>query len=87
MAYKIYRKGRLFYIVDTTNNRKYSGLIRDVLVTRRTTEANDFFILGVKEWNKDKGINISEIRDENGQSYTVSAFKTFFERSNSQGEQ
>lgn len=84
MAYKIYRKGGLFYVINTTNDKEYSGLTKDVLVTRGTTEADDFFILGVKGWNKDTSIDIGEIQDKKGNSYTVSQFVEFYETSSSQ---
>ncbi len=84
MTYKIYRKGGLFYIIDATNDREYSGLTKNVLVTRGTTNQEEFCILGVKDWNKDKVINISEIQDKDGNSYTVSQFIEFYETSSSQ---
>lgn len=84
MAYKIYRKGGLFYVINTTNDKEYSGLTKDVLVTRGTSESDDFFILGVKGWNKDTSIDISEIQNKKGNSYTVSQFVEFYETSSSQ---
>jgi hypothetical protein len=84
MEYKIYRKGGLFYIIDTTNNKEYSGLTKDVLVSRGTAAADDFYIKGVKDWNKDASIDISEIQDKKGNSYSVSQFVEFYETSSSQ---
>ena len=77
MAYNIFKKGSVFYIVDGT--RIYNGLSKNVKVKRYTTAGTDFYIDGVDEWNSQTIIPIADILDEVGVAYTLSHFVRFAE--------
>lgn len=62
MAYKIYRKGGYFYIVDTATNRERDGLTKDVRVTRGTTNQMNFYISGVNDWKHSTSIPLGSIQ-------------------------
>jgi hypothetical protein len=80
MAYKIYTSGNYFYIVGTTTNREYSGLAKDVIITRGTTNQTNFYITGVQNWKHKTILPIADIQDETGTPYAdAAAFITFYE--------
>jgi hypothetical protein len=79
MAYKIYRRGGYFYIVDTSDGRERDGLVKDVKVTRGSTTDDDFYIKGVNNWSNSTAINILDIQDVNGNNYSLSGFIDFYE--------
>ena len=82
MAYKVYREGGYFYIVDTGNNREYSGLAKDVTTQRGTTNDEDFFFNNVENWKNNTPLNISDIQKENGDAYTTDSFIQFYQGAN-----
>jgi hypothetical protein len=79
MAFKIYRRGGYFYIVDTADGREITSLLKNVKVTRSTILDDDFYIKGVSNWDSSIAINISEIQDFNGNSYSLDEFIEFYE--------
>jgi len=83
MAYKIYRRGGYFYIVDTATNRERDGLAKDVRVTRGTINQTDFHINNVNDWKSSTAIPIASIQDEKGNPYTTDSFIEFYEAATS----
>jgi len=79
MAYKIFKRGGYFYIVDTDTGREREGLSKDVKVSRGTTSQDDFYFQGINNFDNDISVNITEIQDYSGNSYTVSQFIEFYE--------
>ena len=84
MAYKIFRKGGYFYIVDTVTRRERDGLTSGVRVTRGTTIADTFYVNGVNDWSNSTAIPIADIQKEDGTSYTLTQFIEFYQSANSQ---
>ena len=83
MAYKIYKRGGYIYIIDTVTGREREGLSRDVKVSRGTTSQNDFYFKNINDWSENIKVNISEIQDYNGNSYTLADFISFYENATS----
>lgn len=79
MAFKIFKRGGYFIIVDTDNGRERTALAKNVRVSRGTETKTDFFIYGVNDWDNDIQIPLANIQDENGSSYTLTEFINFFE--------
>ena len=79
MSFKVFTKGHYFYIIDNDTSREYNAFAKNVMVTRGTTSQDDFFIENVANWNERNPLDISEIQDENGVTYSLSDFITFYE--------
>lgn len=79
MAYRIFRSGNYFYIVDG-NGREKDGLARDVIVTRASSASTEFRIRNVNNWNHTQYLDVTtDILDEDGNAYTVDSFIEFYE--------
>jgi hypothetical protein len=83
MAYQIFKRGGYFYIIDTVDGREREGLSKDVMVSRGTTSQDDFYFKNINDWDDNKKVNISEIQDANGFSYTLDGFIRFYENTSS----
>jgi hypothetical protein len=83
MAYQIFKRGGYFYIIDVANGRERKGLANEVKVSRGTTSQDDFYFKNINDWDDNKKVNISEIQDANGFSYTLDGFIRFYENTSS----
>ena len=79
MAFKIFTKGRYFYIVDTSDNREYEALKTNVKVSRGLTTSTIFYFDGIESWATTRGLDITDIQDITGASYTLNDFVKFYE--------
>ena len=78
MIYNIFRKGGYFYII-AEDGREYSGLIKNVYVTRGTTVQDDFYFNNIENWDNSINVNLSNIRDYDNNTYTLEDFVRFYE--------
>ena len=80
MAYKIYVKSNYFYINDTVTNILYEGLSKDVRVRRKFADSDDFYFDNVNSFPNSQDINLTDIQDENGNTYAdLQTFVSFYE--------
>ena len=80
MAYKMFRKGGYFYIVDTSAaNREYSQIATEVQITRSTDASTSFYVKNVPNFTTD-AIALANIQDENGTAYVLADFVKFYQQ-------
>lgn len=77
--YRIYKKGNYIFIDDETSGVRAEGLSKDVLVRVKQIDSNDFHFTNVNSFDAGtNGINISEIKKEDGSPYTRQEFEDFY---------
>jgi hypothetical protein len=79
MALKIYRYGRYIVAQDTETNEIFEAHADKVLVTRTTASATRFGIVGLYGTGEkyQRGIDVADLQDENGDPYTAESFWTW----------
>jgi hypothetical protein len=70
MPYKIYKTNNYTFIEDTENGDLYEGRVSDFLPRRGKVNSTEFFFTGFNGWKLNRGIELSEIRDVNGNSFS-----------------
>lgn len=76
--FRIFRQENYLEIRPLNSSDVFTGHVKNILVSRDTTGENKFRFTGIKNWNPSKFLDLSQILDVNGDSYTLSSWIDFY---------
>jgi hypothetical protein len=78
MPYKIFTSGNYIVIQDIATEAEYEGLKREVKILKLHKTSTSFRFENFNNWEDPlNGVDISDIKKENGDAYTLNEFVTF----------
>lgn len=76
--FRIFRQDNYLEIRPVNSTNVFTGHVKSVRVFRDNTGKNKFRFFGVKNWSPTVFLDLTQIVDQNGDSYTLSSWEDFY---------